>query len=73
MPFDRIFVSMSLEVLYECGVSLFFEYFRLEQGGKKSKLATGVHRAAWLVGAVAAPLPSEILSAVQGKLADSDF
>ena len=64
MPFDRIQVTMSLKALYECGVILFFEYYRL-----KHKLATGEHKVAWFneKGNIA-PLPLEIKSVVLKKI-----
>jgi enediyne polyketide synthase len=43
MPFDRISVTMKLSRLYQCGIELFFEYFKVEPDGNKLKLAYGVH------------------------------
>ncbi|MEJ2324592.1 MAG: SDR family NAD(P)-dependent oxidoreductase [Nitrospirota bacterium] len=48
MPFDRIAVRMKLQKLYERGVSLFFEYFRVEPGETRHKLAYGYHTLAWV-------------------------
>lgn len=47
-PFDRIYVTMSLHAMYECGISLSFEYFRLTPNGDRQKLAIGEHDVAWL-------------------------
>lgn len=63
MPFDKIFVTMSLKVLYECGCILHFEYFSLGSDAKKIKLAVGEHKAAWLLSARAVPLPAKITRA----------
>ncbi len=48
MPFDRIAVTMKLQRLYERGVSLFFEYFKVDSSGVKQKLAYGSHTLAWV-------------------------
>jgi malonyl CoA-acyl carrier protein transacylase/acyl-CoA thioesterase FadM len=48
MPFDRIAVRMKLQRLYERGVSLFFEYFRVDPGETRQKLAYGYHTLAWV-------------------------
>ena len=48
MPFDRIAITMKLQKLYECGVSLFFEYFKVDPYGEKQKLAYGSHTLAWV-------------------------
>lgn len=47
-PFDRLYVAMYLRAMYECGMSLFFEYFRLAANGDRQKLAVGEHDLAWL-------------------------
>ena len=74
MPFDPIHVKMSLRVLYEKGISLFFEYFRVAQNGRRHKLATGEQNAAWLIHddngrAIAVPLPSPIQQALRQAIA----
>ncbi len=48
MPFDRILVTMKLRRRHECGIDLYFEYFRVESNGKKVKLAHGDHTLAWV-------------------------
>jgi len=48
MPFDRIAITMKLQKVYECGVSLFFEYFKVDPYGEKQKLAYGSHTLAWV-------------------------
>ncbi len=48
MPFDRIMVSMKLRNLHKAGAVLYFEYFKIEAGGKKEKIAFGDHIAAWV-------------------------
>ncbi|THB80463.1 MAG: SDR family NAD(P)-dependent oxidoreductase [Desulfobacteraceae bacterium] len=48
MPFDRILVTMALKRLTRCSATLFFEYFRAEESGKKTKLAFGEQQAAWV-------------------------
>lgn len=48
MPFDKIKVTMSLGALYECGMSLFFDYFRLRPNGERQKLAFGQQNVIWV-------------------------
>ncbi len=48
MPFDRISVSMKLRRVYECGIDLYFEYFKMESSAKKVKLAHADHTVAWV-------------------------
>jgi acyl-CoA thioesterase FadM len=48
MPFDRIAVTTKLHRLHECGIELYFEYFKIESNGEKVKLAYGTHTAAWV-------------------------
>lgn len=48
MPFDTIYVTMYLKSLYRAGVDLYFEFFKLESDGQKTKLAFGEHRAVWM-------------------------
>jgi len=79
MPFDRIYVTMSLQAVHENGVSLYFEYFRLNADGEKEKLAFGKHDAVWTKRVegdsfASAPLPQDIrealLSAEQTKISE---
>ena len=46
MPFDRINVKMYLSAVYENGIRLYFEYFRVS-GPQTIKLAYGEHEAMW--------------------------
>jgi acyl-CoA thioesterase FadM len=46
MPFEEIEVNMYLEKRYENGVKLYFEYFSLNDGGKR-KLAYGNNTVIW--------------------------
>jgi enediyne polyketide synthase len=48
MPFDRISVTMKLRRVYDFGVDLYFEYFKIESGAKKVKLANADHTLAWV-------------------------
>jgi enediyne polyketide synthase len=48
MPFDRVSVTMKLSRVYECGMDLYFEYFKIDNYGRKEKLAYGVHTLAWV-------------------------
>ncbi len=48
MPFDRIAITMKLLKLYECGLSLFFEYFKDDPYGGRQKLAYGSQTLAWV-------------------------
>ena len=48
MPFDRIAITMKLLKLYECGLSLFFEYFKVDPYGGRQKLAYGSQTLAWV-------------------------
>jgi enediyne polyketide synthase len=48
MPFDRIYVTMSLKALYEYGIILLFEYFKISADGNLQKLAFGQQDIAWV-------------------------
>jgi acyl-CoA thioesterase FadM len=48
MPFDHIAVQLRLESLQERGVRFLVEYFRHDPDGQRTKLAFGVHEAAWV-------------------------
>jgi len=48
MPFDRISVTMKLRRIYECGIDLYFEYFKAGYQRDKVKLAHGNHTLAWV-------------------------
>jgi hypothetical protein len=48
MPFDRVAVAMSVRSLSECGVGLEFNYYRVDPGGARHKLAVATHEAVWV-------------------------
>jgi len=48
MPFDRILVTMALKKLTSAHVVLYFEFFRQEINGNKSKLAYGEQTNVWV-------------------------
>jgi acyl-CoA thioesterase FadM len=61
MPFDRIKVKMYLTAVFERGIRLYFEYYRVA-GDTYTKLAYGEHEAIWIIPAaesnwIPAPLP----------------
>ena len=47
MPFDDVLVTMSLSALYERGIDLEFEYFKVNEDGSREKLAIARHRTVW--------------------------
>ncbi|MEW6039597.1 MAG: SDR family NAD(P)-dependent oxidoreductase [Pseudomonadota bacterium] len=47
MPFDTIKACMHVAGIYEKGIVLAFDFFRILPGGRSEKLATGTHVAAW--------------------------
>ena len=60
MPFDKIFVYMYLETIYECGVDLRFEFFLLDKSVIKKKLAYAKHKVIWVKwDKFANPIPSK--------------
>ena len=48
MPFDKIYVSISIQSLYEMKAVLKYEYYRVLPFGKKEKLAVGQHEVYWV-------------------------
>jgi enediyne polyketide synthase len=48
MPFDRIAVTMKVRRLYDCGIDMYFEYFRVDSNWDRVKLAHGDHKVAWV-------------------------
>jgi acyl-CoA thioesterase FadM/phosphopantetheinyl transferase len=63
MPFDRIKVKMYLTAVFERGVRLYFEYYRVS-GDTHTKLAYGEHEALWIIpdtesNWIPAPLPEQ--------------
>jgi acyl-CoA thioesterase FadM len=72
MPFERIAVKMALGALYEHGVQLLLEYFRVMPDGQYVKLAFGEHQAVWMAPSPAgewrpAPLPAVFKDALLVK------
>lgn len=79
MPFDSVLVTMSLAALYEKGIDLEFEYFKINPDGSREKLAIARHRSIWtepaapgeLTLASPAALPAalieSVLEAIDGK------
>lgn len=47
MPFDRVLVTLAVKELRTCSVTFHVDYFRLESGGSRVKIAHGMHRAVW--------------------------
>ncbi|UZR29770.1 type I polyketide synthase [Methylococcus mesophilus] len=71
MPFDTIKARMYLAGIYQKGVVLAFDFFRLMPGGRSEKLATGTHVAAWRATAEAgsiADLPAALRDHLLGKV-----
>ena len=75
MPFDRVAVTMGVRAVSECGASLQFDYFRVDAGGARVKLAVAHHDAVWVNRTgdgvlMAAPIPEALrvplLEAAQG-------
>ncbi|MCD6185421.1 MAG: SDR family NAD(P)-dependent oxidoreductase [Deltaproteobacteria bacterium] len=65
MPFDKIIVSMALKKLKTFSAVFYFEYFRLEADGKRTKIAFGEQAAIWVTRdsqgkPVPAPFPLKI-------------
>jgi len=48
MPFDKVIVKMYPEAIYECGMDLYFEYFRLNKDSSETKLAYARFKTAWI-------------------------
>jgi enediyne polyketide synthase len=72
MPFDRIEVRMYLGAVYESGVDLAFEYYRIEPDDTRTKLAIARHSAVWATrdGAgtyVPARWPQAVMDALMGS------
>ncbi len=65
MPFDRVIVSVALKTLKVCSVRLYFDFFREDEDGTRTKLAYGEHKAVWVTrdkdrNPVHAPFPDKI-------------
>jgi acyl-CoA thioesterase FadM len=50
MPFDQIEVVMGLRGLYERGLELHFDFYKVREGSQSVKLATGQYQALWIDG-----------------------
>lgn len=48
MPFDRIAVTMQIRRVWRRVIELYFEYFRVEPGNERVKLAYGNHTLTWV-------------------------
>ncbi|MCF8106971.1 MAG: hypothetical protein K9K64_15955, partial [Desulfohalobiaceae bacterium] len=75
MPFDRILVTMALKELRTFSLRLYFEYFRLDPDGSRTKLAYGEQKAIWVVrdehgNPVPAPFPSKITETFHQEIAN---
>jgi acyl-CoA thioesterase FadM len=73
MPFDKVVIKMYPEVVYECGLDLYFEYFRLNKDSSETKLAYARFKTAWVrregnykLNAIA--LPPIILKEIRNKM-----
>ncbi|MGC0366320.1 acyl-CoA thioesterase FadM [Rhodococcus sp. 27YEA15] len=68
MPFDTVHVTMSLAALYEKGMDLEFEYYKVNGDGSRQKLAIGRQQAIWtmpsLPGGLNLPSPSHLPSSL---------
>ena len=76
MPFDSIIVSMALKELSGFSIVLFFEYFRVEAEGRRTKLAIGEQKAAWVArdkkgNPVPEPFPSKIMEDFEKKISSN--
>jgi acyl-CoA thioesterase FadM len=49
MPFDRVVLTLAVKELRTCSVTFHLDYFRLEPGGSRVKIAYGMHRAVWIM------------------------
>jgi enediyne polyketide synthase len=68
MPFDIIIVTMALKLLTKYKVTFYFEYFRQESDGSKTKLAYGEQENIWVVrDEKGTPLPSSFPQPVLEK------
>jgi enediyne polyketide synthase len=71
MPFENIEVVMSLEALYDNGVTFGFDYFRVQPDSTKQKLAVGQQECVWLTKQegtrVAGKLPPALIADLQQR------
>jgi enediyne polyketide synthase len=73
MPFDIIIVTMALKILTKYKVTFYFEYFRQESDGFKTKLAYGEQENIWVVRdekgtPVPSPFPQPVLEKFKGAI-----
>jgi hypothetical protein len=76
MPFDRILVRMALKTLRRFSMVLQFDFFRLNPDNSSTKLAHGMHRAAWVTRdnlgePIATAWPETLLYALKQNIAQS--
>lgn len=69
MPFDEIYVVLSVRAVYECGADIEFQYYRLLNNGNKEKLAIGRQSFIFVTHdgdnrQVSLPLPENILNSL---------
>ena len=70
MPFDKVYVTLSVYAIYENKLIFHYQYYRSLPNGGKEKLAVGRHEAIWgqrVAGAptVARPIPGKIMDALR--------
>ncbi len=75
MPFDRIAVTMALKKLTRTHIVLYYEFFREEIDGKKTKLASGEQTNVWVKrdangNPEASPFPKPLIKAIKRAIAD---
>ncbi len=75
MPFDRIVVTMALKKLTRAHVVLYFEFFREDPDGKRTKLAYGEQTNVWAIRdskgrPEAAPFPEPVKKAFYQAISD---
>jgi acyl-CoA thioesterase FadM len=73
MPFDSIEVVLALRGLYRCGVDFHFDYYKVGEGGKRTKLAVGEYEGSWIDAATktVGDLPDEYLRALDEVLSQA--
>jgi acyl transferase domain-containing protein/NAD(P)-dependent dehydrogenase (short-subunit alcohol dehydrogenase family)/acyl-CoA thioesterase FadM len=73
MPFDLVLLTLAVKALHHCSVNFQVDYCRLEPGGSRVKIATGMHRAVWTVRdgqgrPMAAPFPDKVRRAFDAAI-----
>lgn len=68
MPFDKILVKMHIDIVYENGFDLFFEFFSMDEHKNLKKLAYGKQSIVWIkregLKAISSKLPNKIVEKV---------